>query len=68
MTRRRSGPLSRREREVVQLLVAGLGNKQIARALFMQPNTVKNHLTSIYRVMGVRNRTEAAVHWFAAAD
>lgn len=59
--RDRSGVLglSDREREVLQLVAAGLTNPEIARALHLSPHTVKEHASSLYRKLGVRNRTEA---------
>jgi DNA-binding NarL/FixJ family response regulator len=51
--------LSRRELEVVLLLSKGLKNNEIAKKLFISPHTVDNHLKSIYRKMGVTNRTAA---------
>jgi DNA-binding NarL/FixJ family response regulator len=62
--RDRSSPaaaLSDREREVLDLLAAGLANKQIARRLEISEKTVKAHLTSIYRQIDVASRTEAVV-------
>jgi DNA-binding CsgD family transcriptional regulator len=52
--------LSRRECDVVFLLSKGLKNKEIGEKLFISPCTVDNHLKSIYRKMGVTNRTAAA--------
>ncbi|MBS0317700.1 MAG: helix-turn-helix transcriptional regulator, partial [Proteobacteria bacterium] len=49
--------LTPREREVVSLVIAGHGNKSIARLLGASPWTVKNHLRSVFRKMGVSNRT-----------
>jgi DNA-binding NarL/FixJ family response regulator len=51
--------LSARERDVLSLLVAGLPNKDIARALSIATVTVSYHLTQIYRKRGVGSRTEA---------
>ncbi len=51
--------LSDREREVLQLMAAGLTNPEIARALHLSPHTVKEHTSSLYRKLEVRNRTEA---------
>ena len=54
-------PLSRREREVLQLVAEGFRNDQIARQLFISPFTVKTHLQNIYAKLDVRSRTEAAM-------
>jgi DNA-binding NarL/FixJ family response regulator len=56
--------LSAREREVLALLVEGLPNKLIARRLEISEKTVKSHLTSIFREIGVTDRTQAAL-WAA---
>lgn len=52
--------LSTRETEVLCLLGEGLVNKEIATALSIALPTVKNHLATIYRKLGARNRFEAA--------
>lgn len=49
--------LTGREIEVVSLLSEGLTNKEIGNRLFISEYTVENHLRSIYRKMGVKNRT-----------
>ncbi len=51
--------LSARETEVLHWLRAGKRNEEIAQLLSLSPLTVKNHLQRIYKVLGVRNRTEA---------
>jgi DNA-binding NarL/FixJ family response regulator len=51
--------LSRREGEVLQLLVGGRSNRQIAEQMVLGSETVKTHLRSIYRKMGVTNRAQA---------
>ena len=53
--------LSQREREVLDALVEGLPNKLIARRLEISEKTVKSHLTRIFRVLGVTDRTQAAL-------
>jgi DNA-binding NarL/FixJ family response regulator len=53
--------LSPREREVLALLVDGLPNKLIARRLEISEKTVKSHLTHVFRVIGVTDRTQAAL-------
>jgi DNA-binding NarL/FixJ family response regulator len=54
--------LTKREVEVLRALAAGHSNKQIARNLCLAEQTVKFHLTSIYRKLDVKGRTQA-VHW-----
>jgi ATP/maltotriose-dependent transcriptional regulator MalT len=54
--------LSRREREVYELLRQGLTNLQIAQLLFIGESTVKVHVHHIYDKIGVRSRTAIAVH------
>jgi DNA-binding CsgD family transcriptional regulator len=51
--------LSKREREILEWVGAGHTNKKIARALFIEPCTVKNHLRKIYIKLGVTNRVKA---------
>lgn len=58
---RRIGELSPRERDVLKEMARGLSNAEIARKLFISPHTVKNHITSIYRKMGVDDRTRVVL-------
>jgi DNA-binding NarL/FixJ family response regulator len=53
--------LSDREREVLACVVEGLPNKLIARRLAISEKTVKAHLTSVFRRIGVTDRTQAAL-------
>lgn len=53
--------LSDREREVLLMVVDGLANKQIAQRLSISEKTVKAHLTSVFRRIGVTDRTQAAL-------
>jgi DNA-binding NarL/FixJ family response regulator len=53
--------LTERERDVLALLAAGLPNKQIAARLGISEKTVKGHLTSVFRRIGVDDRTQAAL-------
>jgi DNA-binding NarL/FixJ family response regulator len=51
--------LSGREREVMGLIATGATNREIAERLYLSPHTVKEHTSTIYRKLGVRNRAEA---------
>jgi NarL family two-component system response regulator YdfI len=51
--------LTRREREVLQMLAGGLGNKEIASRLGISDHTVKFHVASILGKLGASSRTEA---------
>jgi DNA-binding NarL/FixJ family response regulator len=53
--------LTDREEDVLRLLVGGLSNKNIARELGISEKTVKTHLTSVFRRVGVDDRTNAAL-------
>jgi len=53
--------LSRREVEVVRLIVQGKNNPDIARDLFISESTVKNHISSILRKIKVKDRVELAI-------
>lgn len=55
-------PLSDREMEVLACVVRGMSNKEIAVALGISHQTVKNHVTSILRKFGVEDRTQAVVY------
>jgi two-component system, NarL family, response regulator DevR len=52
--------LTRREREILQLVAEGHSNAQLARMLWVTEQTVKFHLSNIYRKLDVSNRTEAS--------
>lgn len=55
-------PLSAREIEVLEYIARGNSNKEIARALKISDQTVKNHITSILRKLAVNDRTQAVVY------
>ena len=57
---RQDSLVSAREREVLKLVAAGATNGEIARKLWVTEQTVKFHLSNIYRKLGVANRTEAS--------
>jgi DNA-binding NarL/FixJ family response regulator len=54
------GDLSARQREILELVVEGLSNAEIAGRLYLSESTIKQHLRAVYKLLGVRNRTEAA--------
>jgi predicted ATPase/DNA-binding CsgD family transcriptional regulator len=58
---RSAASLTPRELQVVGLLASGASNKDIARTLGVRPKTIMHHSVAIYRKLGVRGRTEAAV-------
>jgi len=53
--------LTPRELEVMQQLVLGLNDREIAVALSLSPATIKHHLKQVYQKLGVHNRTSAAL-------
>lgn len=55
------GALSKREYEVLMLLVRGLNNKMIGFELYISEKTVKNHITQIYKKLEVSDRLQAAL-------
>jgi DNA-binding NarL/FixJ family response regulator len=58
--RDKSAGLTRRELEILRLVADGHSNAQLARMLWVTEQTVKFHLSNIYRKLGVANRTEAS--------
>jgi DNA-binding NarL/FixJ family response regulator len=54
-------PLTRRERQVIELLIDGLTNREIAMRLVVEPDTIKDHVQSIIKKLGATDRTHAAV-------
>jgi len=55
------GELTRREREILQILPRGLTSKAMASELFLTEATIKSHISAIYRKFEVVNRTQAIV-------
>jgi DNA-binding CsgD family transcriptional regulator len=60
--------LSTREAELLKMVVLGMTNAEIAKGLNVTVHGVKFHLASIYRKLGVGNRTEAAVYYLRHLD
>jgi DNA-binding NarL/FixJ family response regulator len=58
----RFAPLTPRESEILQFVARGLTNKKIGYLLGISEQTVKNHLTSLLRKIGVNDRTQAVVY------
>ncbi len=52
--------LSARQREILGFVVEGLSNAEIGNRLYLSESTIKQHLRAAYKVLGVKNRTEAA--------
>ena len=58
--------LTPREHQVLQLVASGAANKRVALDLGMTEHTVKFHLASVFRKLGVTNRTEAAARYLSS--
>jgi DNA-binding NarL/FixJ family response regulator len=54
--------LTPRHVDVLELVAQGFSNEEIAAQLGLRPNTVKFHISEIFRRLGVRNRIEAIAH------
>jgi DNA-binding NarL/FixJ family response regulator len=59
--------LTRQERRVVEGLVRGMSNRQIAAALFVAEHTVEGHLRRVYDKLGVGSRTRLLARYFREA-
>jgi len=60
--------LTRREREILQLVGRGLSNAAIGEALCLSTHTVKSHMHNLLRKTGAANRAEAALRFHAGQD
>jgi DNA-binding CsgD family transcriptional regulator len=63
-----AGELTRRESEVVELVVAGLSNAEVARRLYLSERTVETHLQHVYRRLGVDSRQAMIARLSAAGE
>ncbi|KAF2417198.1 LuxR C-terminal-related transcriptional regulator [Microbacterium sp. B35-30] len=61
------GPLTAREREIVELVAQGRANRQIAEELYISEKTVSRHLANVYVKLDVGSRTAAAAWWHEQA-
>ena len=55
--------LTRREREIMDLVVLGMSNRAIAVHLFLAPKTVQNHINRVFAKLDVTNRAAAVSAW-----
>ena len=62
------GIISERECEVMNLVLLGNTNAEIANTLYISPNTVKNHLKTIFKKMEVSSRAEAVARYMVEID
>lgn len=60
-TRDAAVKLTRRQKEVLELMARGMSNKEVARALEISEHTIKIHVTAILKLLNAENRTEAVV-------
>lgn len=58
-----AGLLTERQRDLLEMLAKGLGNKDIGLALNVSPSTISQMLSQMYRLLGVKSRMQA-VAWF----
>jgi len=53
-----SNHITTREKEILELVLDGLNNRQIGEKLFISAKTVKNHIYSVYQKIGIQNRMQ----------
>ena len=53
--------MTKRELDVLKLLAVGMYNKEVGKRLEISERTVKNHVSNIFKKLGVTDRTQAAV-------
>lgn len=55
--------LTKREKEVISILIKGKSNEQIAKNLHVSVNTIRTHLSSSFKKLNVKNRTELVIKY-----
>ena len=60
----RTGPITSRELEVLQLVADGLENREIAARLYLSVETVKTHIRHVFSALGARSRAHAVAIGF----
>ena len=53
--------LSDREQEVLEALCQGMSNQEMAEVLFVSPETIKSHVSTVISKLGVKDRTQAVI-------
>ena len=56
------------ETRIAELIASGRSNKEVATHVYLSPKTVEAHLSSIYRKLGLRSRTELAAHMLSSTS
>lgn len=56
--------ISDKEKEIMELIAAGLSNKEIAGKLFLGEGTVRNYISTLLDKLGLRDRTQLAVYYY----
>lgn len=59
--KKKENTLTKREKEILELISRGKGNKEISNTLFISSETVKSHVKNIFKKLKVKNRVEAAM-------
>lgn len=61
-----NNPITKREKEIIELLAHGLSEKEIGEKLFISPKTVNNHLDNIRKKTGVSKNIELVAYYLAS--
>jgi DNA-binding CsgD family transcriptional regulator len=60
--------LSKREFQIIELILQGKSNKEISETLFISLNTVKNHIYNLYQKLRIKNRGQLMILLFNEAS